>query len=459
MMLNLHVPARYSNEVRWIVSVIFGEFLGIAYNIIEGEQEYYRLEFAGKTLELPDCFFSQASNTWLHSSSLPSIPLTAWNLSIAGLVAPMVTQPLPVLFGKPEVEVTGNSIRLGADIFGTAFFMLSRYEEVVLLNRDYHNRFPASASLAFKAKFLDRPIIDEYVEALWAAMKHLWPRLKRKIRKGKIRVTCDVDVPFDCALGNAKRLIRSLAGDVLNRHNGRLACSRIRNYYTSKQGDYRHDPYNTFDWYMDACEKAGRSASFYFIPDHSAGAIDGCYGINDHKILELIRKVDQRGHENGVHGSYNSYQSLPQIQRERQRMIEACWQVGAEERVSGNRQHYLRWDTSQTPDYLDAAGYEYDTTGSFADMPGFRYGTSRPFTMWSWQKRAPLQIKQRPLILMECSVIADCYMGLGYSEEAMAVMMLLKQRALAYGGDFTLLWHNSHLTTESDKVFFKELIA
>ena len=71
----------------------------------------------------------------------------------------------------------------------------------------------------------------------------------------------------------------------------------------------------------------------------------------------------------------------------------------------------------------------------------------------------PLNIKQRPLVLMECSVFADRYMGFGYTDEAMDLMLSLKQKSLAYGGDFTLLWHNSHLSTEMDKKFFAELIA
>lgn len=140
-------------------------------------------------------------------------------------------------------------------------------------------------------------------------------------------------------------------------------------------------------------------------------------------------------------------------------MIATCRDLGIDNSVSGNRQHYLRWDARETPDHLDAAGFEYDTSGGFADRPGFRYGTSRSFPMWSWKKNAPLSIVQRPLILMEGSVIDDRYLGMGNSRESMELMLRLKRHALAYGGDFTLLWHNSSLTTPEDRAFFQELIA
>jgi len=108
---------------------------------------------------------------------------------------------------------------------------------------------------------------------------------------------------------------------------------------------------------------------------------------------------------------------------------------------------------------LASAGLKYDTSGSFADRPGFRYGTARPFPMWDWQANRPLALRQRPLILMECSVIADRYMGLGYSPEAWDVMTRLKERALMFGGDFTFLWHNSHLMNPEDWAFFEGLMG
>ena len=137
-------------------------------------------------------------------------------------------------------------------------------------------------------------------------------------------------------------------------------------------------------------------------------------------------------------------------------LIDACRSAGADAGVPGNRQHYLRWDAGQTPDHLEHAGFTYDSSGSFADNPGFRYGTTRPFPMWSWTRQAPLKLRQHPLILMEGSVIS--YLKLGYSAEAFDLMRILKKAALKYG-DFTMLWHNSTLSTPEDVGLFKEILA
>jgi len=458
-MFEVRIPFNFQAEVRWVFAFIFEEILGLDYRLVASAQAGYCVSLNGKRLDLPDTFFVVASTAWLKAESVPSARLAYFDVSSLGLHVPKVIEPLPILFGTQGLVLSQNSVTCNLDIIGSIFFMLSAYQEVAIPDRDRHDRFPASESVAQKNSFLYRPIVDEYVELLWACMKYLWPQLVRKSRQGGIFVTCDVDSPFDSAANNARRLVHSLGGDLLKRRNMHLALRRMRNVLASRSGDYRFDPCYTFDWYLETCERYGRQASFYFIPDHPAGALDCCYELTEPRIQALIRKVSDRGHEVGVHSSYNSYQDATQIVKERRRMISACKQAGADARAHGNRQHFLRWDTMQTPDHLETAGFKYDTTGAFADAPGFRYGTSRSFAMWSWRNRAPLKIKQRPLVVMECTVIAERYLGLGYTDEALDLMLMLKGRAIKYGGDFTLLWHNDHLLTRQDREYFVQIIG
>lgn len=78
--------------------------------------------------------------------------------------------------------------------------------------------------------------------------------------------------------------------------------------------------------------------------------------------------------------------------------------------------------------------------------------------MFDILNRKKLFIKQRPLIVMECSVIDDSYMGLGYSEEAQETMKELKQKCFKYNGNFSLLWHNSHFKNIEDRKMFEEIV-
>lgn len=457
MTLLLTIASSRSAPLRWVADIVLGEMLGLSFEVTDGVAGRSSLTMDGRTLAMPSLFPDLDVDKSEWAKQIPALPLPVFD---AANILPEadVEGALPVLFGNGDVAFSDAEVRCDIDIFGSIFLMLSRFEEVALPDRDNHDRFPASASLAWKGDFLYRPIVDEYVELLWAMMKRLWPELTRRRREGRIRVTCDVDQPFDRVGSSAKALVRSIGGDIGRRRSPGLAVRRTRNFFAHRRGDLRFDPYYTFDWYMDVCEREGQSAAFYFIPDHSAGAIDGSYEIGEPRVLALIDAIARRGHEIGVHGSYNSYLSGDQIRRERSRLAAACEKAGTGAQVRGNRQHYLRWDTLRTPDELDAAGFDYDTTGSFADRPGFRYGTSHPFAMWSWQRRAPLRLRQRPLILMEASVLSPVYLGLGHTPEAMDMMQLLKRRALKYGGDFTMLWHNSELLIREDRDFFQEII-
>ncbi len=455
MTLLLSIPSARSEAIRWVAEVVIGEMLGLSFEIMEGAEAQVALEASGRRLAMPSLFPNLEDDQAAWASQMPALPLAVLDTAKA-LPEAELEQPLPVLFGAPEIEISESAIRCEIDIFGSIFFMLSRFEEVALPNRDARDRFPGAASLAWRAGFLYRPIVDEYVEVLWAMMKRLWPGLMRRRREGRVRASCDVDVPYDSS--SPYRVARSLASDLLLRCDAGLASRRARNFVAHRKGDYRFDPNHTFDWYMDACERHGHRAAFYFIADHSAGAIDGDYDLAEPRMQSLLRRIAERGHEIGMHGSYNTFRDGRQIAEERSRLGSACESAGVNIGELGNRQHFLRWDATETPDHLEDAGFHYDATGSFADRPGFRYGTAHPFRMWSWSRKAPLRLIQRPLVLMECSVIAASYLGMGYSDKALAFMLDLKQRALRYGGDFTFLWHNSHLLGAADRLFFQELL-
>jgi hypothetical protein len=120
--------------------------------------------------------------------------------------------------------------------------------------------------------------------------------------------------------------------------------------------------------------------------------------------------------------------------------------------------HFLRWRWPDTARSWVNAGLAYDSTLGFADRAGFRCGTAREFSAFDPVDRKVLSLRIRPLIMMECSVIAQRYMGLGYGDDARALAFELKDKCRKYGGVFTLLWHNSHLSSQADKDFYEAIL-
>ena len=452
-------PQCLVQEMQYSLRVIFEEFLGVDFNGVGHNNNSIEIELEGyqEKLSINNDFFNNGQTHWKEINSLPKVPLLSWNPRDSGIDIKLTDKFIPVIFGKPGFVNNSESRHLNLDVFGSAFFLLSRYEELVSAPRDEHDRFPVEASLAYREGFLERPILDEYIEILWACMKMIWPDIIRKQHRSQVYVSCDVDVPFDPTINNVTSLLRVCLGDLVKRKSPIEALKRFNRFCFNRLGIYKFDPMYTFDWYMDVCEKYNLQAAFYFIPD-SSEPNNGCYQINEPRILNLMKNINHRGHEIGVHGSYYTYQNLTKLKEQIRKLREVVANINSSIDIIGNRQHYLRWDSLKTPEYLDLANIKYDTTGSFAEAAGFKYGTSKEFTMWGWSSNAPLSIKQRPLIVMECSIIADKYSGLGYTDEAMRKMLLLKKRALMFGGNFTILWHNSHFLTVQDKVFFEAIL-
>jgi hypothetical protein len=464
-MLRLFTPSNARPERLYIAEVLFQQFLGLEFNGRSHHgDEVVVTDDSGKRLVLDDTFFSDLDEPLLRQDKVPSLPLGRWGVAESGLEARMGTPDVPVLFGKPlangrYIALGEKEIRLGIDVLGSAFFMLSRYEEAVSSQRDQYDRFPAAASVAYKAGFLERPIVNEYVEILWQCLKRLWPGLVRSERRFRVFLSHDVDQPLLLSNRTLLQVARTIAGDAIKRRSPLAAMKRPAQWAASRFLGPDYDPGYTFDYIMKSAEKHGLRSAFYFIPSLKAGPPDYRYGIRDPHISGLMSDIHARGHEIGYHASMETYLDSELIQEEVTLLRDAASQLGASQAAYGGRQHYLRVKVPVTLRYLAAAELAYDTTLGYADQAGFRCGVCWEYPFYDLEARRVLPILERPLIVMECSVIDREYMGLGSGEEAFKVMTRLAQTCRAFNGDFTLLWHNSRLILPAERRLFETVTA
>lgn len=162
-------PLAYEAERNYIYDVMFSEFLGISFQARIGDDPdrtaiSIRGDSSSKHLVVHEELFTTTPDKWLTAESLPQQPLDKWVLLDVFCDTPKVSSEMPVIYGKRITEDSyyeecDGEIELEIDIFGSAFFMLTRYEEVAKSDRDEHHRFPAGASLACQERFLERPIV------------------------------------------------------------------------------------------------------------------------------------------------------------------------------------------------------------------------------------------------------------------------------------------------------------
>lgn len=469
-MILVATSKKYYPEKVYILNVILWNFLGLDFEILESEEsesDYTTITYkeSGLKLELSQNFFSTIEEEWLQLVSLPKRQLKFWKLPDFFMEDLATERCLPVIYGNEPNEsnffiFTQTGIRLGLDILGSIFFMLTRYEEYVKITKEQFDRFPASASLAYQEDFLQRPIVNEYVEVLWVCLKKLWPVLKRKSYNFKVQVSHDVDSPYQYAFAQPAYLAKKIASDVLKHRNLNSGISRVQRWQQVKQGDLSSDPHNTFDWLMNLSETYNLTSAFYFITAHTDSQKDGDYDIEHPLIRKLLRRISQRGHEIGLHPSFNTYLDSEQTCKEFKLLQTVCKQEGIQQSCWGGRQHYLRWRLPNTWQNWEDVGLNYDSTLTFADVAGFRCGTCYEFPVYNLLTRKALKLVERPLIVMECSVLDERYMGLNKNlSEAFNYIVNLKKLCRTYNGNFTLLWHNSRFESPEYRELYQQILA
>ena len=359
---------------------------------------------------------------YLKASSMPNTPLKRFD-------------GIPIIYqGNNQVEGhvkhTEGLIETDIDIIASSFFMLTRYEEVVAPVQDKFERYPATASLAYREGFLERPIVNEYIELLWDWIDSFGLGFQRKnLWEGKDFAVClthDVDrirkfriipplLTLRCALFKKKNFKNALT---------------IFEDYVKTNLRMKSDPYQVaFERVIDLEKRQGVRSSFYFM------AHGEDYSIRNPFIVDLITRLKNENFEIGLHGSFDSYNNPTILKQEKERIQEVV-----ENSVIGSRQHYLRWKTPDTWRALEKAGFIYDTTLGFADQVGFRSGICYPYKPFDIIENKEIDIWEVPLIVMDGSLFG--YQNLSLEEGLKKIKKLIDVVA-QYRGIFVTLWHNS----------------
>ena len=158
---------------------------------------------------------------------------------------------------------------------------------------------------------------------------------------------------------------------------------------------------------------------------------DNRYKIDEPKALALIEKIKKRGHIIGIHSSYNTYNSFEQFKKEKE-LLEKTVNIS----ITEGRQHYLRFEVPTTWQIWEDNGMQVDSSCGYADKEGFRCGTGDEFRVFNILSRKKLNLKERPLIFMDCTLF-------GYNEYSFEEIQMRIKKMRLFDNSFTMLWHNS----------------
>lgn len=428
-MITVTLPEGYRNERAYAVHVLLYEFLGLQYTLqVQPDAQEYRLVFDKTALRINDAFFGKyVDGSYLHVGALPEQVSSVQHAALKDIVC---------LYGEDVFSASEHEMYCGVDLIAGTFFMLTRWEEYVGKARDRHGRFPGTASLAHRAGFLHRPIINEYVSLLKSWLLHAGVQ-EHAFRKRSFTFSLHCDVDTTRRYPSTFSLLRKLIGQLVRQRSLDAVKDEVAAYR-----EYRRtgrDPYDTFDVIMDLARRAGSRATFFFLTggDHR---FDPGQVLQRPFVRTTYDHVRERGHRAGIHFSYCTAE-------DEQMMLEEVEMYRAEthEHSAEARQHFLRCLVPQTWRAWERCGVTTDYSLGYPEAAGFRCGVCYPFPLFDVVMRRMLHVYERPLIAMD--VTFRMYKD-HIPAQAVAEVRLLLDAVRKYDGEFVLLWHNSSFGPE-----------
>jgi hypothetical protein len=326
----------------------------------------------------------------------------------------------------------------------SAFFLLSRYEELINTARDEHGRFAGKNSLPCRANFLHRPVVDEYGRAFRKLLKDNGFALPDETSGiNKIFLTHDVD-----KLAYYRNL-RSLVAAFVHGKNRKLA---LKSFF----GKPENDCWFTFPWLFeqDNLLKNRNVEKICFVLKANKTCIEDRtkYNFRNKDFLHFLELCQKNGVQIGLHASYAAGKNPIFIAQEKKSLEKAIGQS-----VTFNRNHYLCAREPQDFRTLIHSGITADFTMGYADVAGFRLGTSKAVR---WIDAIRLEITNlhlHHLLMMDNTLSDEKYMHLTEKEAFDYAVQLIAQTE-KFNGDLSLLWHNSSVAESYHRNLYSKII-
>jgi glycosyltransferase involved in cell wall biosynthesis len=302
------------------------------------------------------------------------------------------------------------------DIVAGAFYLLARWDELRVPDRDRFGRLPLAASAFGRVEGLEpeEPAVEGYLAALRRELGIPAPT------RWAVALTHDID-------RIRRHTARGVAG--LTRRQGARALP----------GLLRHDPWDNLPDLLWTSTRRGLAPTVFLI-GRNRDRLDGTprrrYERTRARMAAAVRAA---GGEVGLHAAFASSER-PEALGEELASLRA--EAGD---VRGVRFHYLRFRYHETPRWLEALGLDYDSSLGFSEAPGFACGLARPFRPWLVGEERPARLRLLPLAVMDTALHSRLRLG---ADAARARALDVLERVRAAGGRAALLWHNTYLADD-----------
>ena len=420
-------------------------------------------------LDIPEEYRSRAEWVLSHASTVWGVPVDAAPSSPAADVAYSATSgsaPAAWRFdpscyqpgGSFGVQSHGGALVWAGgtespDLLGGIYRLLTLLDESSIPSeqRNALGVFNTAALPESRRAVLDRPLVEHHLDELWKLVMEVRPDLQRVPRwpdgnRWACVITHDTDA---VSLGRTRELAYNAAKLIVRREPVRL---------TMMLAGLRHrrapisDPYYGFpEWRSLEAARDVRSAFYLFVlPKGMRRHVhDSRSSVTDPGIdLAPLREMADAGWEFGLHASIHT-RTEPEGFRRSRELLEAH----LDRPIHGLRHHYwaLDWKRPwQTFHQHAAAGFRYDSSVAWRDVPGYRAGTSLPYRPWDPEQRRPIDLWELPAAIMDGHFLE--HRSTGTEESVLSVI----EETRSVGGMLVLNWHTESANQAFTRAGFRD---
>ena len=274
------------------------------------------------------------------------------------------------------------------DIFGASFFLISRYEEYLLHLKDDFGRFDPSSSLAYKNRFLKKPIVDFWIERFKLKLLDFYPNMKFKKHSFKLITCLEVPCSYDF---KGKGLFRTLGGflrDVL-----RLDVYRIYRRVLVLLNLLKDPLDNYHEWININKKNKLDTIVFFLMADFSR--YDRNLSFYSKIFKEKIKDISDFC-EVSLLSSFSSIENKKIIKNEKKRLESVV-----KKDLIIVRQNLIKVDIPITYRNFASLGFKEDYSLQYYDFPGFRASTSYPFYFFDLENEMETKLLINPVCITD----------------------------------------------------------
>lgn len=319
------------------------------------------------------------------------------------------------------------------DLFASAFYLISRYEEYLPCIKDIHDRYLPEQSIAFRFQFLEYAMVNRYIYAIQKQISAYYSHFTPKKIQAQSLFTIDIDHAFYAKNVSLEKFLKR----------------NILNLFQSEE----KDKYDTYDYIYQKLHEAKLAHKTFMLCPEKPDKNDHFNKREDKSFLELLKLLNYKTDLN-IHPSYNSINHKNLIEEEKKWLEHKI-----DKKIESCRFHFLRFDTEISyATILLKNGIKEDFSMAYGNYSGFRTSTSLPFYFFDLQKNKKTGLK----------VFTSCFMDSTYEyystdinskyEYAKEKCKSLQQEINEFGGIFIPIFHNDLLAKNKWKALFENAI-